>query len=88
VRLCIERLTFSYGSEIVLDQINLQVDSTITAIIGPNAVGKTTLLKCITGALKPKGRIMLDGRDSSTFKKEDLTEEIAVPLKKKNSRGP
>ena len=76
MRLCIERLTFSYGSETVLDQIDLQVDSTITAIIGPNAVGKTTLLKCITGALKPKGRIVLDGRDSSTFKKEELARVI------------
>lgn len=72
MRLCIEGLTFAYGSKTVLDRIHLQVDSTITAIIGPNAVGKTTLLKCICGILKPEGRITFDGRDLGTFDKKGL----------------
>ncbi|MCD6553725.1 MAG: ABC transporter ATP-binding protein [Anaerolineae bacterium] len=67
MKLCIEGLTFAYSSRTVLEQINLEVNSAITVVIGPNAVGKTTLLKCICGMLKPRGRILLDGRDIGTF---------------------
>jgi len=72
VKLCIEGLSFAYGSKMVLDHIYLQVDSRVTAIIGPNAVGKTTLLKCLCGILKPLGRISLGGRELGDLDKKEL----------------
>jgi iron complex transport system ATP-binding protein len=63
VSLHLEELSFSYGSEPVLNKIDLQLNSSVTALVGPNAAGKTTLLRCITGTLKPSGRILLDGKD-------------------------
>lgn len=72
----LEKLTFAYGSEAVLDQIELQLDCPVTALVGPNAVGKTTLLRCITGALKPKGRISLDGKDIRSFRKKELSQAM------------
>ncbi len=49
-------LQFSYGSSKILHGINFSVDrSIICGLLGPNASGKTTLLKCINGLLKSSG---------------------------------
>jgi len=57
----IKNVSFSYGKEIVLENINLNVHKgDYLGIIGPNGGGKTTLLKLILGLLKPqKGTIQL-----------------------------
>lgn len=48
----IKNLSFSYGTEKVLDQINLDISRhTTTAIIGPSGCGKTTLLYIMAGLL-------------------------------------
>jgi urea transport system ATP-binding protein len=40
----------------------------VTALLGRNGVGKTTLLKCLTGLLPIRsGRILLDGQDISNL---------------------
>jgi iron complex transport system ATP-binding protein len=67
VSLHLEGLAFAYGAEQVLDRIDLQLDPAVTALVGPNAVGKSTLLKCVAGILKPAGCALLDGQDLSTL---------------------
>lgn len=54
---------FGYGNQEVLKDINFEIgDNTVMTILGPNGVGKTTLLKCIMGFLKWKsGECLLDG---------------------------
>ncbi|WP_288068109.1 ABC transporter ATP-binding protein [Methanolobus sp.] len=52
--------------------MNLKLESRITALIGPNAAGKSTLLKCIAGALDPRGNLLIDGKDIKNLKKDDL----------------
>jgi iron complex transport system ATP-binding protein len=76
VSLIVEDLTFAYSSDSVLDGIDLQLDSAVTALIGPNAVGKSTLLRCVAGILKPRGRIVFDGRDLSTLKRRERAQLI------------
>ena len=47
-------LTFGYGSEVVLDRVDLAIlPRDYLAVIGPNGGGKTTLLKLILGLLTP-----------------------------------
>lgn len=67
VTLRLEQLCFAYGSQTVFQGINLALTPQVTAVIGPNAVGKTTLLRCIAGMLKPSGSILLNGRDIRTL---------------------
>jgi zinc transport system ATP-binding protein len=57
-------VTFSYGTAPVLEQVDLQVsDGEFLGIVGPNAGGKSTLLKLILGLLVPQsGRIRVLGR--------------------------
>src|SRR3990172_11347344 len=52
--LAIQNLKKSFGKNIVLKGINLELNKgTVVAIMGPNGSGKTTLLKSILGLVKP-----------------------------------
>ncbi len=59
----IQDLSFSYGKAPVLDQISLEVpEQEFLGIVGPNAGGKSTLLKIILGLLKPRqGKVRVLG---------------------------
>jgi Cu-processing system ATP-binding protein len=54
----------SYGGNAVLKGVNLSVHrDRLTAIVGPNAAGKTTLIKSMLGLVRPDaGVIRIDGR--------------------------
>ncbi len=58
----------------------------VTAVIGPNAAGKSTLLKCISGLLRARGDILLDGRDVKTFGRRDLVKLVSYLPQETNSR--
>jgi zinc transport system ATP-binding protein len=60
----LQDVTFSYGAAPVLKRIELQVsEGEFLGIVGPNAGGKSTLLKLILGLLEPQfGRIQVLGR--------------------------
>ncbi|MBI5730521.1 MAG: ABC transporter ATP-binding protein [Ignavibacteriales bacterium] len=52
-----------YGSLKALSEINLNISSgTLTFLVGPNASGKTTLIKSLLGLVKPtSGKIVVNG---------------------------
>jgi len=54
----IENLNFNYSKHEVLKNINLTLESgRIYGLLGQNGVGKTTLLKIMSGLLKPKSGV-------------------------------
>jgi branched-chain amino acid transport system ATP-binding protein len=61
----VEQLNAGYGEVQILWDLSLDVEAgSITALIGSNGVGKTTLLRTLAGALPTySGRISYDGRD-------------------------
>jgi branched-chain amino acid transport system ATP-binding protein len=63
--LAIEKLTAGYLGRDVLHGISLAVaEKSLTAIIGPNGHGKTTLLRAVSGLVpRAAGRILLAGRE-------------------------
>ena len=75
----IRNLDFSYGRLHVLRDITASLlPGRITAIIGPNAAGKSTLLRCMIGALTPeRGEIHLDGAPISSFTPRRRASRIA-----------
>ncbi len=75
----IEHLSFGYGGGKVLDDISLVIDRPeLVCLLGPNGVGKTTLVKCINKLLKPvSGRVLLDGRDVSGMSLQEAACEMA-----------
>lgn len=62
--------SFGYPKqENILSNINLTLnEGKILAVLGPNGIGKTTLLKCMVGLLPWRsGRSLLGGRDIATM---------------------
>ncbi|HIR06479.1 MAG TPA: ABC transporter ATP-binding protein [Candidatus Copromonas faecavium] len=77
--------SFGYGRSRVLQNISFCLeDQEILAVLGPNGVGKTTLLKCMMGLLKWKeGVTVLDGKNISDLRHSELWKRIAyVPQSK------
>ena len=59
-------LTFEYGSEPVLSHVSFTAHpGEITAVIGANGVGKSTLLRCVAGLCSYRGQIKRSGKDSA-----------------------
>ncbi len=60
----LEDVTFSFGGLAAVQNVNLKVEAgEFLGIVGPNAGGKSTLLKLILGLLEPqKGRVRVLGR--------------------------
>ena len=57
----IKDLSKSYGSKVVLENINLNFEKgKVYGIVGENGSGKTTLFKCIAGIEKHKGAILCE----------------------------
>lgn len=61
----INKLSFEIDEKTILKDINLKINKgTIFGIIGPNGVGKTTLLRCLTGIYQPTcGNVNYDRRE-------------------------
>jgi ABC-type branched-subunit amino acid transport system ATPase component/ABC-type branched-subunit amino acid transport system permease subunit len=63
--LCAEGLTKRFGPVSAAEDVSLELEpGSLTALIGPNGSGKTTVLRMLAGALPADaGRITLDSRD-------------------------
>ena len=59
----------SYDQRVVVEDLSLTVpDGRITAIVGPNACGKSTLLRAMARILRPqRGTVLLDGESIQEF---------------------
>ena len=70
---------FSYGSTPILDRISFGLeDRKIMTILGPNGVGKTTLLKCVMDFLHWKsGETLVAGRPLKSYTDRELWQKIS-----------
>jgi iron complex transport system ATP-binding protein len=80
-RIHAENIAFSYSQETarsIFQNVSLAVQSgDVFCLLGPNGIGKSTLLKCLSGILRiQQGRIFLNGRDLSEFKLPDVAKHI------------
>lgn len=78
----IEMLDMCFGyspNNQVLTDINLKIEKPgLTSIIGPNGVGKSTLVRCINRLLKPtSGEVLLGGRSVSEYPLKELSKVVA-----------
>ena len=70
----IRGLSFRRGARIIFDRVDLDIPrGRITAVMGPSGTGKTTLLKLISGVLRPQaGSIKVAGQEVTTLSRSDL----------------
>ena len=70
----------SYGERSVLNGVDLEVErGSFVALAGPNGVGKSTLLRLVSGVIKPtRGSIEVSGMDVSALSARERARLVAV----------
>ncbi len=72
------QIFFEYSGHKVLSGIEASVEKAeVVSIVGPNGVGKTTLLKCIAGILKPtRGYVRVEGKDIRDMARREIAKQL------------
>lgn len=78
MQLKIDDLVFSYSSIPVLNDITLDLSGPkLVSILGPNGVGKSTLIHCINKILSPvSGTVMIDDQNVADIKLKDMAKIV------------
>jgi iron complex transport system ATP-binding protein len=73
-------LSLGYGDTPVVSGLSLEIpDGSFTIVIGPNACGKSTLLRGLARLLRPAtGAVLLDGQDIRTLKSKDIARRLGL----------
>jgi len=72
----IRNVSFQRDDKLILDDVSMDVErGSIVAIMGPSGVGKTTILRLISGQLHPAmGTIEVNGKEVSSLSRRQLYE--------------
>lgn len=75
-------LCIGYGEKVVAKDINAELMAgRLTCLIGSNGVGKSTLLRTITGMQPPiSGTVMLDGTNLHAITRKELARKISIVI--------
>lgn len=75
----LDHIQVCFGDRRILDDISAEIaGGRITAVMGPNGCGKTTLLRCIGGLLQPSsGRVLVDGKPVHDYSARALAQKEA-----------
>lgn len=73
-------LSISYGDADIVRDLNVSIPKgKITAIIGPNGCGKSTILKTMARIMKAKqGAVLLNGKDIITQSTKEIAKNMAI----------
>jgi iron complex transport system ATP-binding protein len=79
-RLRAENLTLSYDQRVVAENLDVSIpDGSFTVIVGPNACGKSTLLKALARLLKPRaGTVFLDDQPISGYSAKQVAHRLGM----------
>lgn len=79
-RLAARKLTLAYEDRTVVEELDLEVpDGKVTVIVGPNACGKSTLLRALGRLLKPRrGAVLLDGTELAQVPTRRIAQVIGL----------
>jgi len=79
-RLAADGLRLAYEDRVVVEDLSVAVpDGSFTVVVGPNACGKSTLLRALARTLAPRaGTVLLDGRPITALPSKDVARRLAL----------
>ena len=79
-RLQAKGLQLGYDTKVIVDDLTLDIpDGQITAIVGPNACGKSTLLRALARLLSPNlGSVVLDGEQIERLPTKEVARRLGL----------
>jgi len=79
-RLAARDLTLAYDDRVIASELDLEIpDGEITVIVGPNACGKSTLLRALSRLLRPKqGAVLLDGEVIHRLPTKEVARQLGL----------
>ncbi|OKI10345.1 ABC transporter [Streptomyces sp. CB02923] len=79
-RLTARDLTLAYEDRTVVDGLDLDIPhGAVTVVVGPNACGKSTLLRALGRLLKPRrGAVLLDGTDLARIPTRKIAQAVGL----------
>lgn len=80
VRLRGEGLTLAYDQRTIAEELSVTIPAdSFTVVVGPNACGKSTLLRALARMLRPRtGQVLLDGHDLSTMPSKKVARTLGL----------
>ena len=79
-RLRADAVTLGYDARVISTGLTVDIpDSEFTVIVGPNACGKSTLLRALARMLNPtSGAVLLDGREISSYPSKEVARRLGL----------
>lgn len=79
-RLFAEKLHIAYGEKVIVNQLDLSIPGgKVTALVGANGSGKSTILKTMARIMKPqKGGVFLDGKSIHQMQTKEVAKQLAI----------
>jgi iron complex transport system ATP-binding protein len=73
-------MTLAYDHREVATDLSVAIpDGSFTVIVGPNACGKSTLLRALSGLLAPRqGSVILDGAAISSYRAKEVARRLGL----------
>src|SRR5918997_765629 len=73
-------VTLAYDKRVVTEGLDVEIpDGGFTAIVGPNACGKSTLLRALARMLKPRaGSVLLDGKEIRELPSKQVARRLGL----------
>ncbi|HIT77096.1 MAG TPA: ABC transporter ATP-binding protein [Candidatus Avipropionibacterium avicola] len=73
-------VTVGYDTRVVVEELDVAIpEGAVTVIVGPNACGKSTLLRALARLLKPtRGEVLLDGRSIHGFPAKEVARRLGL----------
>lgn len=88
-RLRADNLQLAYDKKIIVRNLSITIpDGELTVIIGPNACGKSTLLRTLSRLMRPsKGSVWLDGREIGAYPTKEVARRLGLLPQSSNAPG-
>ncbi|MBM2621868.1 ABC transporter ATP-binding protein [Actinoplanes sp. LDG1-06] len=79
-RLHIDSATIGYDKRVISESLSVSIpDKSFTVIVGPNACGKSTLLRGLSRLIEPStGQVILDGADIQSYKTKEVARRVGL----------